>query len=247
MALVGAGSGLGLSESQIAAILADTVVIGAAGAGLTALATAAELAKVPKSDSTVTWNATALASINEMVDQAFNTLIPETNTPGSANDILRDVLTTSPSASVIADAVRTELTTELGRIDAAITTRAASATALSNATWTDARAGYLDELAAANLPTDVAGLATAIADVPTAAEILTAFGTGATLTACATATGFATAANLATLDTLVDRMAPLLVGTVTGAGTGTEVYVYGGVTATVTVDEDGNVSDVTFT
>ena len=42
------------------------------------------------------------------------------------------------------------------------------------------------------------------------------------------------------------KMAPLLVGTVTGAGTGTEVYTYGGATATVTVDVDGNVSSVVF-
>lgn len=54
------------------------------------------------------------------------------------------------------------------------------------------------------------------------------------------------ATNLATLDTLVDKMAPLLIGTVTGAGTATEEYVYGGVTVTVTADDDGNVSAVVF-
>lgn len=37
-----------------------------------AAATAAELAKVPKSDSTVTWNATALASINAQCDTAIS-------------------------------------------------------------------------------------------------------------------------------------------------------------------------------
>ena len=40
---------------------------------------------------------------------------------------------------------------------------ALAATALTDTTWTDARAGYLDELAAANLPTD-------IADIPTVSE-----------------------------------------------------------------------------
>lgn len=85
-------------KAQTAAIEADTqdlqTQIGTDGAGLTnmpwstswdaevqsecadaiaaaALATAAELAKVPKSDSTVTWNATALASINSQVDTAI--------------------------------------------------------------------------------------------------------------------------------------------------------------------------------
>lgn len=73
-----------------------------------------------------------------------------------------------------------------------------------------------------------------------AAAVVTALGTGSTLTA------LATAAALTTLDTLVDRMAPLLVGNVTGAGTGREVYSYGGVTATVTVTSAGNVSSVVF-
>jgi hypothetical protein len=51
-----------------------------------AAATAAELAKVPKSDSTVTWNATALASINAEVDAALNTAIPGSPTADSINE-----------------------------------------------------------------------------------------------------------------------------------------------------------------
>lgn len=70
----------------------DTVVdgiattLGVAGAGLTALASATELAKVPKSDSNVTWNATALASINAEVDSALNTAIPGSPTADSINE-----------------------------------------------------------------------------------------------------------------------------------------------------------------
>ena len=57
----------------------------------TALGTAddavlAELAKVPKSDSNVTWNATALASINAEVDGALNTAIPGSPTADSINE-----------------------------------------------------------------------------------------------------------------------------------------------------------------
>lgn len=48
------------------------------GSGATAPATAAELAKVPKSDGSVTWNATALASINAEVDTAFSDYAPAT-------------------------------------------------------------------------------------------------------------------------------------------------------------------------
>lgn len=58
---------LDLVHTDVDAILADTTVIGATGQGLTSLATAAELLKVPKSDSNVTFNATALASINAQV------------------------------------------------------------------------------------------------------------------------------------------------------------------------------------
>jgi hypothetical protein len=49
-----------------------------------------------------------------------------------------------------------------------------------------------------------------------------------------------------TANTLVKRIMPALAGTVTGAGTGTEVFVYGGVTMTVTVDVNGNRSVVAW-
>ena len=50
-----------------------------------------ELAKVPKSDSNVTWNATALASINAEVDTALNTAIPAAPTAGSMNAYIQQV------------------------------------------------------------------------------------------------------------------------------------------------------------
>lgn len=53
--------------------------------------TAAEMAKVPKSDGSVTWNATALASINAEVDTALNTAIPGSPTAASINDYMRRV------------------------------------------------------------------------------------------------------------------------------------------------------------
>lgn len=54
------------------------------------------------------------------------------------------VSTGGVSATDIAAQVRINLATELGRIDVATSTRAAASTALTNATWTDAKAGYLD-------------------------------------------------------------------------------------------------------
>jgi hypothetical protein len=48
------------------------------------------------------------------------------------------------------------------------------------------------------------------------------------------------------VDSLLQRMAPMLIGDVSGAGTGTEIYAYGGVTATVTVTSAGTVTSVVF-
>lgn len=50
------------------------------------LSTQAELNKVPKSDGTTSWNATALASINAEVDTALNTAIPGSPTADSINE-----------------------------------------------------------------------------------------------------------------------------------------------------------------
>lgn len=49
-----------------------------------------------------------------------------------------------------------------------------------------------------------------------------------------------------TIDALLDKFAPRLIGTLEDAGTGTEVCAYGGVTATYTVDSEGNISAVEF-
>lgn len=56
--------------------------IGANGASLTSLATAAELAKVPKSDSNVTWNATALGSVTTAATAATPTAAAVTGDVG---------------------------------------------------------------------------------------------------------------------------------------------------------------------
>jgi len=47
-----------------------------------------DIAKVPHSDGTATFNATALASVNAEVDTALNTAVPLTPTANSLNDIL---------------------------------------------------------------------------------------------------------------------------------------------------------------
>ena len=62
----------------------------------------------------------------------------------------------------------------------------------------------------------------------------------AILAAAGSGGGDATAAKQDAIKALLDKMAPFSIGTVTGARTGTEVVVYGSVTATYTVDSDGN-------
>ena len=101
---LGTPSDLG-SGATVAANLVDieaqTDDIGAAGAGLTALATAAELAKVPKSDSNVTWNATAAAQIQSEANDALvanhlDHLLAATydpaSKPGAADALLNELI-----------------------------------------------------------------------------------------------------------------------------------------------------------
>lgn len=107
---------------------------------------------------------------------------------------------TPPTVEAIAGQVRTELGTELGRIDATISSRGTSTLA--------------------------AGAAMTLTSAYDAAK------TAATQT------------SVDAIDTLLDSMAPVIIGTVTGAGTGTEVFVHAGVTVTSTVDDDGNRSSV---
>lgn len=64
-------SALNTASGAIGADGAGLTEAGGTGDHLTALATAAELAKVPKSDGTATWNATALASIQTEANDAL--------------------------------------------------------------------------------------------------------------------------------------------------------------------------------
>lgn len=72
--------------------------------------TAAELAKVPKSDSTVTWNSTALASINAECDTALTDYDGPTNTELNARTLLAaDYF--DPAADTVANVTTVATTT----------------------------------------------------------------------------------------------------------------------------------------
>lgn len=51
---------------------------------------------------------------------------------------------------------------------------------------------------------------------------------------------------ITTIDTLMDRFAPAIIGTASGSRSGVEVFIYNGVTMTSTVDDDGNRTSVVF-
>jgi len=107
-AIVNGAHGLVSIQDDVDEILIDTAVIGALGAGLTALAQATELAKVPKSDSNVTWNATALASLQtEANDALVANHLDDLGTDwlnGGRLDLLLDGAS-APSAGTVAAAV----------------------------------------------------------------------------------------------------------------------------------------------
>ncbi|HUX30716.1 MAG TPA: hypothetical protein VMV78_08840, partial [Thiobacillus sp.] len=107
---------------------------------------------------------------------------------------------------------------------------ALAATALSNATWTDARAGYIDELAAANLPTD-------IADIPTVAE----FEARTLVAADYFLFGSDTVANVGTVATLTGHTAQtgdsfVRLGAPAGASMSADVAAVKAETATIVTD-----------
>jgi hypothetical protein len=87
-----------------------SAVVTALGTGstLSALATAAELAKVPKSDGAVSWNATALASINTQCDTAISdaalaTAAALATVDSNVDAILVDTGTTLPASIATID------------------------------------------------------------------------------------------------------------------------------------------------
>jgi len=79
------------------AISSDAIAATAVTELQAGLATSAELAKVPKSDSNVSWNTTALAAINAEVDTALNTAIPGAPTADSINERVAAIDTAAAS------------------------------------------------------------------------------------------------------------------------------------------------------
>jgi hypothetical protein len=164
------------------------------------LATAAELAKVPKSDGTATWNATALASINAEVDTALNTAIPGSPTANSINERIAaiDDLTQAGGSGDLAAILTDTGTTLDGRIPAALVSgrMSADAVAISGSTT-----------AADNVEANIANLDAAVSTRST----LTAADVNAACDTAISDAALATAANLATVASYIDTEVATLV------------------------------------
>lgn len=80
-------------------------------------ATATELAKVPKSDSTVTWNATALGSINSEVAAALGTYDGPTNAEMIARTLVAADYATAAALTTVDDFLDTEVAAILAAVD----------------------------------------------------------------------------------------------------------------------------------
>jgi hypothetical protein len=155
---------------------------------------ATELAKVPKSDSTVSWNATALAAIQGEVTDALNAYDPPTNTEMAAAFTEVKGATWSAATDTL-EHIRnkeTDIETDTQDLQAQVGTDGAGLTSLPwNAAWdAEVQSEATDALNAY--------------DPPTKAELDTGL------------SAVATAANLATVDTVVDGLATTL--GVAGAG-----------------------------
>lgn len=144
---------LGAIDTVVDAILVDTAEIGAAGAGLTALASAANLSTL------ASYVDTEVAAIKAKTDN-----LPSDPADQSiiiaATDAILTAVNAVPTAAENGTAVRSELATELGRIDAAITTRMATFTytAPLDAAGTRSALG----MASANLDTQLSTIDTVV-------------------------------------------------------------------------------------
>lgn len=132
------------------------------GSGLTSLATAAELAKVPKSDGTTTWNSAAAAQIQSEANDALVAYDPPTNAEMEARTLPAASYALEASVQVIdgiVDAIK--LKTDNLPSDPADASDIAAAFSTVNSTLATI-AGYID--------TEIGSLVTAVADIPTTAE-----------------------------------------------------------------------------
>jgi len=110
--------------------------------------------------STTSRTLTGLGS--SLVAEVWNALTSGMTSTGSIGKLLKDdidatISSRAPAATALSNATWTD--TKAGYLDAAISTRAPASTALSNATWTDDKAAYLDAAISTRAPESGGNLA----------------------------------------------------------------------------------------
>ena len=212
--------------------------IGATGSGLTSLSTQTSVDDLPTNAEL----ATALGTADDAVLAAIATVQSDTN----------DIQTRLPAAL------------ESGRIAAALDS--AAILAVADQVWDEATSGHttagtyggrIVRATNSNTEVQITGSNHIAADIhDLQSGVITAGDFAAnSITASALATdavteiqsGLATSAALATESTKLNRIEAVATGTVTGAGTSTEVFVGPSATLTITVDSSGNRSAVVVT
>lgn len=167
----------------------DTTLTGSHSAGswgtadTSALATSASLAAMQSDVTTIKGNVDATISSRAPAATAISNAT-WTDARAANLDHLDANISDTAAATDLA-AVGADVDTLVTRVDVTLSTRAAAATALSNVTWTDARAGKVDNLDAAvssrlatsgyTVPPTTADIATAVWS--NATRSLTSFGT----------------------------------------------------------------------
>jgi len=205
------------ARGDVAWVTGNTVVPDAAG-------TANTLITALASYGDTHWSTASGFATPTNVTDARDAIITQGNSAWVTGNTI-----TPPSVGDIASQVRTELTTELGRIDAAISTRS---------TYDGS-----DTAGTTTLLTRVVGTLAAGTHVAQTGDTFARLGAPAGASVSADVAGVKTVAdalNGRLSDQWAGRVACIVIGNVSGARTAAEVFTYGGVTGTVSADADGN-------
>lgn len=217
-----------------------------------------ELAKVPKSDSNVTWNATALASINAQADTA----LADYDGPTNAEMVARTLAAASYATAAAQATAQADLDTLTGTDGVTLATSqpnyapatAASVAALNDLSSAEAQSAAAAALTSYDPPTraeltsDTNSVLSAIGDVPTNAELATALDPLPTAAENAAAVLAATVEGSVTVVQSIRLANAALGGKASGLETTEATYRDLGDTKdriVATVDSDGNRTAVT--
>lgn len=234
LAVLGTPAGVSMSadiaaiKAETASILTDTAEIGAAGAGLTAVPWNASWDAEVQSEVTDALNAydpptkaeldaaVANVSVDEIQASAladlFNTDSGTTYGSAVAGSVVKEIADNAGGSSLseagIASAVRTELTTELGRIDVATSTRASQTSVDDIPTAAENADAIWDESVTGHVTVDTYGarIGTRLDNTITSRMASYTQPTGFLAATFPTTVGDATAAALTTVEGKIDTV-----------------------------------------